>query len=84
MADDFLTNRLTAVEAQIEAAETASASLISGAIYSYTLTTTAGSQTVTKQSLVTLQNYITALYSLRDGLRERLGLTPRTYGAPGW
>jgi hypothetical protein len=72
ITDAWLQSRLEAVQAQIEAAETAMLALSAGTLASYTIDTGQTTQTVTKRNLASLQMFIDSLYARLDYLDNRI------------
>ncbi len=67
----WLSQRIAATEAQIEAYEDAALQLGSGSVQSYTLDTGQSRQTVTKMDLADLHTTIDSLYNRRATLIAR-------------
>lgn len=74
----FIDDRLKATEDAIIEAESAEASILDGAVQSYTLDTGQTRTTVTRANIRALRTYIDSLYNRRATLRARLGKGART------
>lgn len=67
----YLTARITATEAAIEAYENAELALTTGGVQSYTIDTGQSRQTVTRANLTEIRNGIDSLYNRRATLIAR-------------
>lgn len=84
MADTFIQDRITAIEALIVAYEAASLALATGGVQSYTLDTGQSKQTVTKLDLGRLQETLDGLYNQRAVLTARLNGGGTIIGRPAF
>jgi len=80
----FLQNRISTIQAQIIAYETASSALANGGIQSYTLDTGQSVQKVTKLDLASLQKTIEGLYNQLVVLEARCTGNGSIVSRPAW
>lgn len=84
MDSTFLQARITAIQAQIVAYETASLTLATGGVQSYMLDTGQSIQKVTKLDLAEIQKTLNSLYNLLQILEYRLNGGNTSIGVPAW
>lgn len=80
----FLSNRITVIQNQITAYESAITFLITNPTKSYTLDTGQSRTTVTRVDLESLQNNLDILYNRLDVLDAIVNKTGTTISRPGW
>lgn len=84
MDSTFLQARITAIQAQVVAYESASLALAAGGIQSYKLDTGQSMQWVTKLDLDMIQRTLNSLYNQLQLLEYRLNGGNTSIGVPGW
>lgn len=84
MADTFLTGKIAATEALINAYEAALLALGEGGMQTYTLDTGQDRQTVTKLDVSSLNRVLDSLYNRRATLLARCTGDGTTIARPSW
>lgn len=80
----YLTARIAATEAAIEAYEAAQLAITVGGVQSYTIDTGQSRQTVTRNNVTEIQNALSALENRRATLLARRDGCGVLHARPGW